>query len=261
MADVKNPMVAMIAALARAQAKFPKLVKTHDNGAFKGATYADTADVLNTFRPIMAAEGFAHTQLTRTGFTPEGDRYADFVTTLYHEDGGTMESAYPMPTGTTAQQLAGWITYAKRTFYLAAIGAHPEDDDDDGNTANEIQPNRQQPRRASYEPRERHYASEAPADGPQPAMNLPATDKQQGRIVSQLKAAGAAKRDEQVAVLKHLTGYESIKALTKGQASDVIDALVPYEEGKEWGMFVWDNAGTVSVVNVGEEPFELEGHQ
>ena len=248
----------LVAALARAQAKFTTVAKSHEaevptkaGGKFT-YTYANLADTISAVLPILAAEGIALLQpILMTEFGP-------VLSTQVRKGSDMIESVFPLRVeGLQPQAVGSLITYSRR-YCLTSLLAIATDDDD-GQAAQDA-PVRY-PSEPSYTPRERTYTSERGDDRPQPAGSLPATDKQQGAIVAKLKTCGASKRDEQVALLKHLTGFESVKALTKQQASEVFDALLPYEEGKEWGMFVYSNAGAVSVVNVGEEPFELEGHQ
>ena len=234
----------LVAALARAQAKFGPVLKSHTNPHF-GSKYADLADVLGVVRPALAAEGIAIVQPIEVD-TDTGHSF--LVTRLLFAD-DALESRMPLQIDQKAQDLGSRLTYLRR-FQLSALVGVAAEDDDDGNAANEA-PTR------TRTPRERTYVAERTTDSPQPAGNLPATDKQQGAIVAKLKTCGASKRDEQVALLKHLTGFDSVKALTKQQASDVIDQLAPYEAGQEWGMFVYSNGGAVGVVNVGEEPFEM----
>lgn len=250
----------LVAALARAQAKFTTVAKSHEaevptkaGGKFT-YTYANLADTISAVLPILAAEGIALLQpILMTEHGP-------VLSTQVRKGSEMIESVFPLRVeGLQPQAVGSLITYSRR-YCLTSLLAIATDDDD-GQAAQDA-PVRYASE-PSYKPRERSYVAERgePTLTPSAGPGMPSTEKQQGAIVAKLKACGASKRDEQVALLKHLTGYESVKALTKQQASEVFDALLPYEEGKEWGMFVWDNAGAVSIVNVGEEPFELEGHQ
>lgn len=124
----------LVASLARAQAAFPAIVKTHDNAAYKGSKYADIADVLSAVRPVLAAEGIAVVQPIRV--TADG---CELVTALLKGD-ERMESVLPIDIAVTDQQLGSRLTYRRRYQLCALVGVHPEGDDDDGNAASEVVP-------------------------------------------------------------------------------------------------------------------------
>lgn len=134
--DVQNikafyPNGGLVAALARCQAKFPAIVKSHTNPAFKGSQYADVADVLDAVRPVLAAEGLVITQPTKLT-----ERGTVLVTKLMHVSGGVLESEFLLPVeGLSAQQVGSLFTYHKRYQACAICGVHPVGDDDDGNLA------------------------------------------------------------------------------------------------------------------------------
>lgn len=123
----------LVAALARAQAKFPNIGKGHENTHFR-SRYADIADVLAVVRPVLAAEGIAVSQPTR--ITEAG---CELLTVLMK---GTerMESAFPMPTNLKPQDTLSWLTYLRRGQLCSMLGIHPSGEDDDGNTAQAAQP-------------------------------------------------------------------------------------------------------------------------
>ena len=126
----------LVAALARCQAKFPPIVKGHDNPAFKGSKYADVADILAIVRPVLAAEGIAVSQYTET----DGETGAvTLITSLLYGPGGLgsgMSSAFPLHiAGLTDQQVGSKLTYNRRYQLCALLGVHPVGDDDDGNLA------------------------------------------------------------------------------------------------------------------------------
>lgn len=128
----------LVWALARAQSKFPPIVKSHDNPAYRGSQYADIADVLAVVRPVLASEGLVVTQpleLTETSTV--------LVTRLMY-GAEVLESRMVLPIeGLDAQRFGSWLTYARRYCLCALLGVHPENDDDDGNTASAAPPQRQ----------------------------------------------------------------------------------------------------------------------
>jgi hypothetical protein len=225
----------LVASLARAQANMPPIPKNHENKHF-GSRYADIADVLAVVRPVLAAEGIALVQATR--ITEQG---TELVTALL-KGMERLESVLPLQMDQKAQDLGSRLTYLRRYALCALVGVAAEDDDD-GNAASTAPPRTRVPR-----------------DKPAAQWNEDngATEPQQKAIAAKLGALGASKKDEKVALLKHLTGFESTKDLSKQQASDVLDTLKPFEDGAEWGMFVYSNAGVVSIVEVGEEPFDVK---
>lgn len=225
----------LVASLARAQAVMPPIPKNHENKHF-GSKYADIADVLAVVRPVLAAEGIAIMQATR--ITEQG---TELVTALL-KGIERLESVLPLQMDQKAQDLGSRMSYLRRYSICALVGVAAEDDDD-GNAASTA------PTRTKV-PRDKPAAQWNEDNG--------ATENQQKAIATKLGVLGALKKDEKVALLKHLTGFESVKELSKQQASDVLDTLKPYEAGQEWGMFVYSNGGQVSIVEVGAEPFEVK---
>jgi hypothetical protein len=123
----------LVAALARAQSKFPPIVKSHTNPAFKGSQYADVADVLAAVRPVLAAEGIVVTQVT---FVDSETGAVNLITKLMHEDDEQISSVFPLHvSGLTDQQVGSKLTYNRRYQLCAILGVHPVGDDDDGNLA------------------------------------------------------------------------------------------------------------------------------
>ena len=121
----------LVAALARCQAKFPPIVKSHTNPAFKGSQYADVADVLAAVRPVLAAEGIVVSQ-----FTEVGEEGGVILTTALRLGTDFLLSQFPLyVAGQTAQQVGSLLTYHRRYQLCAILGVHPVGDDDDGNLA------------------------------------------------------------------------------------------------------------------------------
>lgn len=148
----------LVAALARAQAKFPPIVKSHSNPAFKGSQYADVADVLAAVRPVLAAEGIVVTQTTMT--SPETGGVELITKLLLGEE--YLASVFPLPVqGLTAQQVGSLLTYHRRYQLCALLGVHPVGDDDDGNLAATAAP---EPVEAEDVARTRHAVWEAIAE-------------------------------------------------------------------------------------------------
>lgn len=128
----------LVAALARAQARFPKIGRGHENKHF-GSKYADIADVLDAVRPVLAEEGIAVSQPTR--ITEHG---VELVTVLM-KGAERIESAFPMPANLKPQDTLAWSTYLRRGQLCSMLGIHPSGEDDDGNAAQAAAPAKKKP--------------------------------------------------------------------------------------------------------------------
>ena len=223
----------LVAALARAQAVMPPIAKGHTNPHF-GSRYADIADVLAVIRPVLAAEGIALVQPIEV----DDDGRAFLVTKLM-KGGEEIVSRMPLQIDQKAQDLGSRLTYQRRYAACALVGVAAEDDDD-GHAAS------QAPTRTRTA-RERPYVSERGADpsGAPTGPGVPSTEKQQQMIMGLFKETTLDSTDDRKGLVRVITGKESVKALTKGQASAVIDVLQLVKDGTHG--FVWDNSGGVHV--------------
>jgi hypothetical protein len=119
---------ALFAALAAAQATIENAAKSSQNPHFK-SRYADLAEVLNTVRPVFAAEGLSIMQ--STGLS--GD-YVSVTTVIGHKEGGYVSStATCVPAKYDGQGVGSATTYLRRYSLAAMAGIAQEDDD--GNAA------------------------------------------------------------------------------------------------------------------------------
>lgn len=124
----------LAAALARVQALLPRIGKS-ETGKVSGQTkdgkafsyeysYADLASVSAAIMPLLGEHGLAF-----TAFPTVTDKGLVLRYHLLHEAGEDRVGFYPL-TGTTAQQLGGSITYARRYCLCAVTGIAPDEDDD-----------------------------------------------------------------------------------------------------------------------------------
>lgn len=122
------------AALAAAQAQFPKIAKTqtaHVQGkpgkASYSYSYADLADVLAAVRPVLAANGLTITQPTTY---IEGKLH--LITKLRHVGGGGEESIIDLSSASPGnpQAFGGSLTYLRRYELTTLLGIAAEDDTD-----------------------------------------------------------------------------------------------------------------------------------
>ena len=114
----------LFTALAKAQSEVENAVKGSTNPHFK-SKYADLAEVLNTVRPVFAANGLSIIQI------PSFDGAMASVTTcLAHAKGGTITGVSScVPAKTDAQGIGAATTYLRRYSLASVCGVAQEDDD------------------------------------------------------------------------------------------------------------------------------------
>lgn len=135
-----SPTIGKLAeALAKAQAKFDKVLKDSQNPAYH-SKYADLATVLDATRPHLAAEGLAIMQLPQARWGVEDAKEVILTTMLAHGSGEWITSDLTLPAMMRerfdAQSCGSAITYARRYALAAMVGV--AQDDDDGNKAGGI---------------------------------------------------------------------------------------------------------------------------
>ena len=114
----------LFTALAKAQSEVENAVKGSTNPHFK-SKYADLAEVLNTVRPVFAANGLSIIQI------PSFDGAMASVTTcLAHAKGGMITGVSScVPAKTDAQGIGAATTYLRRYSLASVCGVAQEDDD------------------------------------------------------------------------------------------------------------------------------------
>ena len=125
-----NPMAALYAALAAAQAEMPNAAMNADNPHFK-SKFANLASIRAASLPILGKHGLAIIQVIDTS-----EDISLLRTRLVHGEGGMIESIYPLPhpSNTGPHPMGSAITYARRYSWQAIVGL-AADADDDGNAA------------------------------------------------------------------------------------------------------------------------------
>jgi hypothetical protein len=123
-------------ALAAAQAEYPAIEKTSVNPHFK-SSYADLADGMDPIRPILARHGIAYTQ---TFSVVDGTL---LLRTKLRWQGEEEVSDLPIAQPPKPQDFVALTTYYRRVALFSIAGITPCNEDDDGNTANEVAPARQ----------------------------------------------------------------------------------------------------------------------
>lgn len=141
-----QPFKSIAMALAKAQAKMGKALKTESNEAFKRggkvSKYADLASVIDACVPALNECGIAVIQPTTDD---ENGRYVETV--LIHGDSGeTLKCRVPLIVQKNDMQGYGSaVTYARRYGLMSMAGIAPEDDD--GNAAASAAPTKPEPPR------------------------------------------------------------------------------------------------------------------
>lgn len=132
-------------ALSKAQGEVENASKNQKNDHYKNK-YADLAEVLNTIRPVFAANGLSVAQ-----FPSYEAPMATVETVLMHSSGEFMSSACSAPVSRAdAQGVGSVITYLRR-YSLAAVAGIAQEDEDLGAGGNgagngqQRQPQSQQP--------------------------------------------------------------------------------------------------------------------
>ena len=114
-------------ALAKAQAEIENASKNSNNPHFK-SKYADLAEVLNTVRPVFAANGLSFVQMPSFA-----DGKASVETVLMHSSGQYIANTCSAPVSKQdAQGVGSAITYLRRYSLAAFAGVAQEDDDGQG---------------------------------------------------------------------------------------------------------------------------------
>lgn len=118
----------LFAALAKMQAEVENATKGSVNPHFR-SKYADLAEVLNTVRPVMAANGLSLIQ------SPSFDGVkVSVVTSICHSGGGYVTGEIScVPAKQDGQGIGAATTYLRRYALAAFAGIAQEDDD--GNAA------------------------------------------------------------------------------------------------------------------------------
>lgn len=208
------------AALAKFQGEMPTVAKEKratvaaKNGPSYSYTYADLADVSAAAMPLLAKHGLAFTA------TPERNDAGGYevVGRLLHTSGQHIEGRLPMQTG-QAQQMGGWLSYARR-YLLGCLTGIVTEDDEDGRVAGSRAESEQQPEQSPVKRMSRKRPEPSDSDDK-------VTEKQLGMMLALFDKAGNKDRERRLAYCRNLIGrdIESSKDLTKREASKVIDAL------------------------------------
>ncbi len=117
-------IIELAKAMAKAQGEIENASKNAKNPHFK-SKYADLAEVLNTVRPVMSANGISISQ-----FPAFENGVASVETIVMHASGEWMSGVSSAPVSKQdAQGVGSALTYLRR-YSLAAIAGIAQEDDD-----------------------------------------------------------------------------------------------------------------------------------
>lgn len=212
--------------LAKALASFQSEVKNPANTAnnpFYKSKYAPLPDILNDVRPLLAKHGLSILQ------APSGDGEKIIITTLLMHESGEWIETCPLilkAEKVTAQGAGSAITYGRR-YALAAVLGLSSEDDDDGNHAEK--PTQVKPDQKPQSPKENIKKQEQSQQQAQPQ-----TQQQKSQPTGDLSSEAQHKAIHTIAnkfnknvvdIIGVHYGVESVKELTKKQASELIEML------------------------------------
>lgn len=129
------------------QKEMPAIKKDETNPYFK-SKYATLDSIQKAIQKPLAEAGLGYTQEA----TSEG-----LKTTLFDNDGNTLEFNYPAVFQGKPQEIGSAMTYAKRYALTACLGLIIEGEDDDGQKAQESKSNNQ----VKAKPQIDHWMTEA----------------------------------------------------------------------------------------------------
>lgn len=214
-------------ALSEFQKDVPPVLKDATNPHFQ-SKFASLASIVHAATPALAVQGLSVVQL------PSGDtENPTLVTLLLHVSGQYIESEAPLFLDkSNSQGLGSAVTYMRRYAYCAALGI-VADEDDDGEAASKTPRTRARStptQRPSSDPvvANQEKVANLAAQPPLPAGDE-ATIPQLNKIRLSCRDLGFAEDGTDVAAIvneKCPPWPGGLAALTKGQASTLIDALV-----------------------------------
>lgn len=205
------PASPLAAALARVQAKLPRLGKS-ETGKVSGKnkegeffsyeySYADLASVSRAIMPLLGGEGLAF-----TSFPTVADRGLVLRYYLLHEAGQMMTGDYPL-TGTTAQQIGSSITYARRYCLCAVTGIAPDEDDDAAGADGQREAEADRERREQLEVQSAEYTHAANAVQGAWAATVGAWDQAAAAKAFNTWSKGGSLREADAATLRTFAAY------------------------------------------------------
>lgn len=133
--NASQSIASLAEALSKAQGEMDKAVKDRDNPAFRGAKYADLANVIDVVKAVAPKYGLSFAQIAH-----DVENHAAIETVIMHASGEWLSTG-TVSVPVTKQDAQGYgsaLSYARRYSLSAAFGVAA--DDDDGNAAAKAKP-------------------------------------------------------------------------------------------------------------------------
>lgn len=201
--------------IAKALVSFSSEIKSisHDseNPHFR-SQYTSLDHMIDETKPILSNHGLTVMQF------PGGDGERVTVRTMVLHNSGEWIESEPLtlkPVKFDPQGAGSAITYARRYSYAAALSLSLGDDDDGNSTS--LAPGQKTPQ----------TPNKAPASQQEPSNSVPSAMISQAQInyCHKLKTEKGIHDDDFSRMILELSGKESIKDMTKKQASEFINLL------------------------------------
>lgn len=238
-----EPTPALAAALAKVQAKLPKLERDRTvtvqqkNGGEYTYSYATLANLSEVILPLLAEHGLSFVAMPGTG--SDGKMCVRY--SLMHESGEALTGEFPISGEGGIQVLGGRITYVRRYCLAAVVGIAADEDDesrlsDDGpRTAQRAAPRSRQ-RTSSPTPQQgaatvQRSAPQASARPPLPGEESSSpgqiTKPQLTKLQTVFSAIGYGGRDDRLFAASAIVGRPLMSSteLTNDEAKALIDTL------------------------------------
>lgn len=238
---MSEPTPALAAALAKVQAKLPKLERdrtvevTQKSGQKYSYSYATLANLSEAVLPLLAEQGLSFTVMPGTG----ADGKMSVRYSLMHESGEALTGEFPISGEGGIQMIGGRITYARR-YCLAAVVGIAADEDDETRLADDAAPRTAQraaPRQRRNAPGQQGAATaqRRPVARPTGRPPLPGEDTQAvtkaqlTRLHTLFTRVGWTDRADRLRASSIIVGRElaSSNELTGDEADALIEKLEP----------------------------------
>lgn len=214
--------------LAAFQAEVENPANTAINPHFR-SKYAPLNEILNTVRPTLAKHGLSVLQ------SPSGEGDQIIITTLLMHASGEWVEADPLVLKAdrpTAQGAGSAITYGRRYSLSAVLGISSEDDDDGNGAEGKPKKATEQPKKTQDKPTTTQSPQQQ-TQQQQPQQGAPAdaiSEPQRKKIYAMSNKLKLVDHMKQLMFERY--SVTDSKALTKKQATDLIDFLTKMESGE-----------------------------
>lgn len=216
MCSKSESITKIAAALVAFHGEVRSISHDSENPHFR-SQYTSLDHMIDETKPILHKHGLTVMQF------PGGDGEKITIRTMILHDSGEWIESEPLtlkPVKLDPQGAGSAITYARRYSYAAALSLSLGDDDD-GNAASAGQPQNTRPA-TQNQPNQQRQSQPSGA-------NL--ISQAQINYCQKLKNDKRIDDEDFKRIIEELSGQESIKELTKKQASEMIDLLNNYQVG------------------------------